>query len=261
MLAACGGGSGVDSLPASTHHVTVLPRRFVAPQHSASAAEMGGAQRIGALAVGRAMHLATPLQEDGVLVFGGLVSSGSSRASEQVDLLTGGSMAAGAMSVARVHHAAVQLGDGRVLVTGGRSNGEAAPLGFSASSEVWDPSTRAFRRLAASMHMGRVGHAMSLLPDGRVLVTGATQPPRATPSRRPLIHELNASSRSQATGECARTTHRTSLKVESGDSAVKASRPRTRFRSPFPRYSHSIQHLTSSLPPPLCLRHAARPPA
>jgi len=236
LIAACGGGSGVVPPPASTRRFTVLPSRFVASQHSTSPAPdgtvvvtggsrglgllsdsidrmdtaTGGVQRIGTLAVGRAMHLATPLRDGGVLVFGGMVSSGSSRAAEQVDLLSGISMAADRMSVARVHHAAVQLGDGRVLVTGGQSSGEAAPWGISASSEVWDPSTRAFRRLAASMHMGRAGHAMSLLPDGRVLVTGATLPPLATPSRRPLIHELNASSRSQATGKCARTMRRIS---------------------------------------------------
>ncbi|WP_425259778.1 Kelch repeat-containing protein [Rubrivivax sp. RP6-9] len=198
MLAACGGGTGGDPAPAPTRRVTVLPQRFAVSQHSASAAPdgtlvvaggsrglgllsdavdrmdtaTGATRRIGTLAAGRALHLATPLLDGGVLICGGLVASGSARAAERLDLLSGGSTAAGAMSVPRLHHAAVRLGDGRVLVTGGRSSGEAAPSGISASGEVWSPWTGTFRRLDAPMQMGRAGHAMSLLPDGRVLVTG-----------------------------------------------------------------------------------------
>lgn len=198
LVAACGGGTGDGPPSAGTRRATVLRNTLVVSQHTASAApdgtvvvtggsrgegvlsdgidrvdpDTGAVSRIGRLASGRALHRATALRQGGVLICGGIVSWGSARLAERVDLLSGGSTPAGDLSVARVHHAAVELLDGRVLVTGGWSSGEAVPLGISASGELWDPSTRRFRRLAAPMQHGRAGHAMNLLPDGRVLVTG-----------------------------------------------------------------------------------------
>ncbi len=198
ILAACGGGTGSDPTGTGTRRATVLRNGLAVSQHAASAApdgavvvtggsrgqgvlsdaidrvdpETGAVSRIGRLAGGRALHRATALRQGGALICGGLVSWGSARQAEQVDLMSGGSTPAGELSVARVHHAAIELIDGRVLVTGGWSSGEVVPLGISASAELWDPSTRRFRRLAAPMQHGRAGHAMSMLPDGRVLVTG-----------------------------------------------------------------------------------------
>jgi hypothetical protein len=198
FLAACGGGTGDGPPGTGTRRATVLRNGLAVSQHAASAApdgtvvvtggsrgqgvlsdgidridpDTGAMSRIGRLAGGRALHRATALRQGGVLISGGTVSWGSARLAERVNLLSGGSTPAGELSVARVHHAAVELLDGRVLVTGGWSSGEAVPLGISASGELWDPSTRRFRRLASAMQHGRAGHAMSLLPDGRVLVTG-----------------------------------------------------------------------------------------
>ena len=89
-------------------------------------------------------------------------------------------------------HNATLLNDGRVLVIGGTDldiNSVAR-----ASAEVWGPRTNEFS-VAGHMAQGRQGHTATLLPDGRVLVTGgsdaftsrphATRPRSGTPPRRP----------------------------------------------------------------------------
>jgi hypothetical protein len=75
----------------------------------------------------------------------------------------------GAMSVDRAAHQATLLHDGRVLVTGGCAGNHCEQI--LASAELYDPSSRTFRRVA-SMGTARASHAAALLPDGRVLVAG-----------------------------------------------------------------------------------------
>jgi hypothetical protein len=77
------------------------------------------------------------------------------------------------MAVPRVRHAAVLLQDGRVLITGGMVNAGAPATGGpgTAHCEIYDPSSNTFSPTGA-MPWPRFGHAMTLLNDGRVLVTG-----------------------------------------------------------------------------------------
>jgi hypothetical protein len=88
----------------------------------------------------------------------------------------------GSLRTARDYAAAVTLGDGRVLFAGGH-----APVGIAggdaghpqdgrlASAEVYDPAIGAFSQ-TGSMRSGRDEPVAVLLRDGRVLVTGGTDP-------------------------------------------------------------------------------------
>jgi hypothetical protein len=198
LVSACGGGSSAGTPATGNRRAMRLNGGLAVSQHGASTAPDGAVvvtggsrgqgvlsdgidrvdpdtgilSRMGRMVAGRAMHSTTPLRTGGALLCGGVVSWGRARLAERVDLMSGLSTPVGELSVTRVYHAAVELLDGRVLVTGGWSGGEAAPLGISTSGELWDPSTQRFRRLPAAMLQGRAGHAMSVLPDGRVLVTG-----------------------------------------------------------------------------------------
>jgi WD40 repeat protein len=76
----------------------------------------------------------------------------------------------GDLQHARVYHTATRLPNGKVLVAGGA---EKKPLVFSglASAEIFDPTTGLF---TATSNLGspRFAHTATLLPDGKVLVTG-----------------------------------------------------------------------------------------
>ena len=77
--------------------------------------------------------------------------------------------ATGSMVVARARHTATLLANGTVLIVGGTSPG-AGPYAL-ATAELYDPSTRRFSA-TGSMSMPRTSHTATLLPDGRVLITG-----------------------------------------------------------------------------------------
>jgi hypothetical protein len=79
---------------------------------------------------------------------------------------------AGALAIGRERHRAVLLPDGRILVAGGFGDFEPD---FSqtpfADAEVWDPVTGSTSSAGRSA-TGRGLHTMTLLRDGRVLITG-----------------------------------------------------------------------------------------
>jgi hypothetical protein len=194
LLTGCGGGSSSWS----RDRYALAPAAFTASQHTATLVQdgtvilAGGSRglstlsdaidrfdpqtatvlRVGSLAAGRSSHLATRLATGGILITGGLLSLGDSRAVEIIDERTGASGNSGSMSVPRIAHAAATLPGGRVLVTGGYTSGERSPLGISDSAEIWEPATRRFRRLSTRMRMGRAAHTATQLADGRVLVAG-----------------------------------------------------------------------------------------
>ncbi|HYQ65050.1 DUF6603 domain-containing protein [Actinophytocola sp.] len=134
----------------------------------------------GGLATARSRHTAVPAGA-GVLVAGGTGDRGAALASaELLDPATLAWTAVGAMTEARTGHVAVVLGTGKVLVVGG-----AVPTGAGeralGSCELYDPATKAWTP-TGGLAVARKGHQATLLPDGRVLVTGGDAVP-AVPYR------------------------------------------------------------------------------
>ena len=83
------------------------------------------------------------------------------------------------MTAARAGHAAALLPDGRVLVAGGIGLEPGGGQRSLASAEVYDPVTGMFTRTGPMVAdraccLGR-GLAATVLPDGRVLVSGGGQ--------------------------------------------------------------------------------------
>jgi len=84
--------------------------------------------------------------------------------------------ACSALKNGRAGHTATALPDGRVLVAGGYTLDAAGcdtspPSCFLQSTELWDPHTGTFVD-GPALKRARWGHTATLLPDGRVLVTG-----------------------------------------------------------------------------------------
>ena len=69
-------------------------------------------------------------------------------------------------------HAAVRLQDGRILFTGGAGSATEPAQDIAL---LFDPVSASFSVLPGRMTAARVGHAASLLPDGRVLLTGGSR--------------------------------------------------------------------------------------
>ena len=89
--------------------------------------------------------------------------------SQLFDPLTGTFSAAGDLNHLHNSHAATLLNDGRVLVSGG--GGQTGPRPFSTDAELFDPATGTWMD-TGQMAQARFAHTSTLLPDGRVLVTG-----------------------------------------------------------------------------------------
>jgi N-acetylneuraminic acid mutarotase len=126
----------------------------------------------GSMMVGRAFHTATLLPNGNVLVAGGVDETNSLSSVELYDPVTQTWTTNGVskMSIGRRWHAAILLSNGKVAVFGGSTN---TSSGSTLSSiELFDPATGTWST-GAAMSAARRRETATLLPDGRVLVTGA----------------------------------------------------------------------------------------
>jgi hypothetical protein len=133
------------------------------------------------MALARAEHTATLLPNGKVLVVGGDVANCANfvgqpakmgQMPEIFDPGTGTWAPAANVLYPRFNHTATLLADGRVLVAGGASpqNPDVAVT----AAEVYDPTNNTWAT-AGSMSSARYGgQTATLLPDGRVLVTGGS---------------------------------------------------------------------------------------
>ena len=143
---------------------------------------LGTWSQTGPMTTQREMHTAILLLDGQVLVSGGYFYSyhesggydgyAQRESAEIYDPVSGtwsetGSMRAGT----RYGHMGTLLSDGRVLVSGGY-RAYSYPLNdYLASTEIYDPSRGTWSPTAV-MSTPRYGHTATLLPDGRVLVSG-----------------------------------------------------------------------------------------
>lgn len=126
----------------------------------------------GSMASARRNHAATLLPSGKVLVTGGYNRNNYLASTELYDPTTGSWSFVGLMASARYSHTATLLPSGKVLVAGGRNmrNYEHETL---VSAELYDPDTESWSA-TGSLLSARTQHTATLLPSGKVLVTGGT---------------------------------------------------------------------------------------
>jgi hypothetical protein len=126
----------------------------------------------GQMAMPREDHTATLLDDGRVLIVGGNdVGAHTTPTAELYDPTTGTFSPTGSLGTARGFHTATRLPDGRVLIAGGDVAAWSDDGPFLASAEIYDPETGTFSP-TGPMAMGRSHHAATLLPSGRVLISG-----------------------------------------------------------------------------------------
>ena len=139
----------------------------------------GGWSLTAPMAVARARHTATLLQDGEVLVVGGATTyhgtAGSVTSTAEIyDPRSSAWRTVARMPKPRYVHAAVALSDGRVLVAGGwYSTSNSDPSHNTAV--IYDPTNDRWTA-TPSMIRGRAQYGLASLPDGRVLAAGGIGP-------------------------------------------------------------------------------------
>jgi len=119
----------------------------------------------------RQSHTATLLHSGKVLLTGGEGTLFTATTeSELYDPSSGQFQQTGNLVVARESHSATLLQDGRVLIVGGTYSANNNWVSL-AQAEIYDPVTATFS-LTGSLNDARYGHSATLLPSGKVLITG-----------------------------------------------------------------------------------------
>ncbi|MBI3298308.1 MAG: hypothetical protein HYZ75_09105 [Elusimicrobia bacterium] len=122
-------------------------------------------------------HTMTLLPDGNVLLVGGMNTAGTPLATVEVYRTTNPAyIALTSLPIARASHTATLLPDGRVLVSGGiapaisAANCDAGAV-ICSVGVVFDPRTTQWTNVGA-MQVPRFNHTATLLPNGRVLITG-----------------------------------------------------------------------------------------
>jgi Galactose oxidase, central domain/Kelch motif len=123
----------------------------------------------GSMAIPRLYHAMTLLHDGRVLVTGGLTDEAAG-SSEVYDPISGTWTLINSMVGSRYSHTATTLQNGKVLIVGGLTNNTSGTT-TTDSVKIYDPTTGLFS-LTQPLNGTTSGHTATLLPDGRVLVTG-----------------------------------------------------------------------------------------
>jgi N-acetylneuraminic acid mutarotase len=127
----------------------------------------------GTLGTTRYLHTATLLADGRVLISGGRNTSDTPLDSAEIyDPLTNIWAPTGALHTARAAHSATLLTNGMVLVTAG-DNGILPATAELYSAELYDPLTGVWS-LTGDLAEARKNHTTTLLPGGKVLMTGGS---------------------------------------------------------------------------------------
>jgi hypothetical protein len=126
-------------------------------------------QIAGSMGTARLYHTATLLGDGAVLIAGGMAGTVALSSTELFDPASGSFTPSGDMHTAREWHTATLLNNGKVLITGGGDVTSTSPS--LATAELFTPSTGTFTA-TGSMVIARSAHTATLLPGGKVLVTG-----------------------------------------------------------------------------------------
>lgn len=125
----------------------------------------------GTLLTARTSPLIALLLDGRVLAVAGTLDDDSLDSAELWDPGSGTWSATGSMADSRTLTAGTLLADGRFLVAGGATQDLEGSLVVLAEAEIYDPATGLWSSTGA-MSTSRIEHTLTLLPDGRVLVTG-----------------------------------------------------------------------------------------
>jgi hypothetical protein len=125
----------------------------------------------GAMLTARTGHTATLLADGRVLIAGGDDGTASLASSELYDPVTAEFTETGVMNIPRDNFSATLLANGRVLIAGGYQLLPDFSGSVQDTAEIYDPATGSFS-LTGTMTSAREFHQATLLPDGRVLITG-----------------------------------------------------------------------------------------
>jgi MYXO-CTERM domain-containing protein len=123
----------------------------------------------GVLQAPRGHLMGAPLPGGGALMAGGVGTSGAVAAADVYDPDSNAWRTAAQMRSPRAYASLTALSDGRVLVAGGCANADCSTI--QGDAEIYDPSTDRWSP-AGALITARAGHAATLLPDGRVLLSG-----------------------------------------------------------------------------------------
>jgi len=129
---------------------------------------------VGSMKEARWLATATLLPNGRVLITGGTGAHSHMSSAEIYDPAKRAFTATASMWEGRVLHTATLLPSGQVLVAGGVGGQPGKPVYYS-STELYDPVKEAFSP-ATEMLTPRSSHTATLLPGGRVLLAGGTNP-------------------------------------------------------------------------------------
>jgi hypothetical protein len=125
------------------------------------------------MATARSGHIAVLLNNGKILLAGGTGEGWTFLAGAELYDPTSGLFSTIAdMTMPRESHTATLLKNGEVLITGGH-RGRGADITIYDGAELYDPSSEDFRA-TGSMAVKRHKHDATLLPDGRVFVSGGS---------------------------------------------------------------------------------------